>query len=236
MFQFALAMGPMARNKRVLTIYHQNVSRENWQREMRLWAVQFPLGGPGSTTGRPTTGPGTTVTAAPATGQATDGVTPAIRSDNSSDLTPAPGSTDSPPTDTLHHRSVWAESRALHMLRFFQHRAYCCGVEDPRDYEALGAQTPPSCICREDGHQFGQQRRPPCTARPHTLANGTVSAVWGTGCLQVKRELLDNLSFLQNMLMATAALQAVVMALGVVLGLNMPSSLSDDSDDEEGDY
>ncbi|XP_043212864.1 uncharacterized protein LOC122376955 [Amphibalanus amphitrite] len=243
---FGLDLGPLARNKRVLTIYHKNVSKEYWRGEIRAWAAYYPLpAGGGSTTAGPsapslpsTAGPtGTPSPRAngdPTPQPATDDTAPAA-SGNGTDTTGGP-STGAPAVDDLGRRSAWVESRALHQLRFFQHRAFCCGIEGPADYELLNAQTPPSCVCRDEGHQYGQHVRPPCTARAHTLANGTVSAVWRTGCLQVKRELMDGLVSLRDMLAATVALQAAVMALGLVLGLNMPSSLSDDSDDEGGDY
>ena len=243
LFQFGIDTGPLARNKRVLTMFHKNVTKEHWQSEIRVWAVQYPLGGARSTTAA-------SWTTGPAAAAAEDGATPAARAvtvtgtgptaapnlaGSSSSGTASPTFTSLSP-DHRRRRSGWVESRTLRLLRFFQRRAFCCGVEGPRDYAALGAQMPLSCVCRDDGHQYGQQVRPPCTAQAHTLANGTVSAVWQTGCLQVKRELMTNLGYLCNLMMATVALQAAVMALGLVLGLNMPSSLSDDSDDEGDDY
>ena len=237
----------------MLTIYHKNVSKEYWQGEMRAWAALYPLPKEvGTTVGLPIAGIGTdtavivTSTSPTPAGRAEgDAMTPAPTANGtaaaiSGNATGATGgngtdgaSTGGPPTD---NRAAWVESRTLHQLRFFQHRAFCCGVDGPADYELLSAQTPPTCICRDEGHQYGQQVRPPCTAKAHTLANGSVSAVWRTGCLQVKQELMDGLISLRDMLVATVALQAAVMALGLVLGLNMPSSLSDDSDDEGGDY
>ena len=253
--QFGIDMGPRAKHKRVLTIYHKNVSKENWQREMRVWAAQYPLS-EGSTAAAAVVTSEASVSAAAVTVSAgsspADGVTPAARSGPApapdpagTDQTPAPGpagatgvpTTAGLPPDDRRQRSAWVESRTLHVLRFFQHRAFCCGIEGPGDYQTAGAQTPPSCICRDDGHEYGQQRRPPCTAGAHMLSNGTVSALWKTGCLMVKGELITYLNCLRDTLLATVVLQAAVTALGLVLGLNMPSSLSDDdSDDEGGDY
>ncbi|XP_037068881.1 uncharacterized protein LOC119090197 [Pollicipes pollicipes] len=258
--RFTLKTGPVRNGMRIMTIYHKNASAKHWYAEMDQWAAVFPgipsALPPGSTPagGGPPAGPTAAavtaaVTAAAAVssnmaagqGREAGNVTVAAAAGNGTRPPETGAVTSPPPADATTagrpspEQHAWSEEyRTMPTLGFYQNGAYCCGVESVADYATHGAQIPPSCRCKET--ERSDMTRPSCSVKPFAIAGDEMSAVWSRGCLRVRQGFLMDLFALRDFLAATVVFQFLVMMLGVVLGLNMPDSKGDDSDDEGGDY